>query len=469
MGGLQIWLFGTPRLAFEGAAWRFAVPPRAVQLLAYLALRREPVRRSVVAAALWPDELDTTARANLRRHLHHLRRALPDVPGVNWLVEDGQLIGWNHSAPAFIDAVAFLELNADAATRGEALALVTGDFLAGFEDEWLVVERERLRARYLEALLELAAERRLARDFSVAINLGERLLAEDDLREDVVREIVTARYESGDRSGALGVFERFAARLQEMLGVEPSPETLALVAAVRAGTALTREEIDEPPQSQGWRPTLAGRSGELETLRRAWQHAARGNGTTIFLSGEAGIGKSRLAAELATIVRAEGGRVLVGTTSDPEAEPYQALLIALRRVIAFAAGLGTDDGVLASLGRVLPELSDRVPVSTVPDDPGSEREAARLFDAFARFVEQVARARPLLIVLEDLHWARAATVDAVSALARRAGSLPLLLLVTYRSEETTAPHPLRALRAKISSEQRGSSVALRRQIGRAHV
>ena len=434
-----------------------------MHLLAYLALRREPIARSTVAAALWPDELDSDARANLRRHLHHLRRALPEVPGIDWLVDDGKLIAWNHAAPASIDVVSFLELVGDAATRADAVALVEGDFLADLEDEWLVVERERLRARYLDALLELAIERRHARDFSAAIAFGERLLAEDDLREDVLREIVTARYEAGDRSGALAAFDRFAARLQESIGVEPSPETVALVAAVRAGTPLAADDLGEAFQFQGWRPALAGRSAELDTLRRAWQRASRGAGTTIFLSGEAGIGKSRLAAELAAIVRDGGGRVILGTTSDPEAEPYQAILVALRRVIPFAAGLSAGDRALTTLARVLPELRE---FADLPDAGAADIEGdaarGRLFDAFARLIERVARARPLLLILEDLQWARAATIDALAALARRAGSLPLLLLVTYRSEETTTPHPLRAVRAKLSSEQRGSSVALRR-------
>jgi len=334
--------------------------------------------------------------------------------------------------------------------------------LAGLEDEWLVVERERLRARYLDALLELAVERRLARDFPAAIAFAERLSVEDDLREDVVREIVTARYESGDRSGALAAFERFAGRLRDALGVEPSPETVALVAAVRAGALLANDDIGDVLQFQGWRPALAGRNGELQTLRRAWHRAARGTGTTIFLSGEAGIGKSRLAAELAATVRDEGGRVIIGTTSDPEAEPYQALLVALRRVIPFAAGFGTGDRTLTTLARVLPELREFAPLPDLADAAAIEGEAARLFDAFARLVERVARARPLLLILEDLQWARAATIEALGALARRAGSLPLLLVVTYRSEETTTPHPLRALRAKLSSEGRSSSVALRR-------
>jgi DNA-binding SARP family transcriptional activator/energy-coupling factor transporter ATP-binding protein EcfA2 len=433
-----------------------------MHLLAYLALQREPVPRATVAAALWPDELDSGARANLRRHLHHLRRALPEIAEIDWLVDDGKLIGWNHAAPASIDVASFLVLSGDPATQADAVALVEGDLLAGFEDEWLVIERERLRTRYLDVLLDLAIARRQARDFPAAIAFGERLSAEDDLREDVVREIVTARYEAGDRSGAVAAFEHFAERLKDTLGVEPSPETIALIAAVRAGAPLAVDDPGDAFQFQGWRPALAGRSAELETLRRGWQRAARGTGTTVFLSGEAGIGKSRLAAELAAIVRNEGGRVIVGTTSDPEAEPYQALLVALRRVIPFAAGLSADDSTLMTLARVLPELREFADLPNVAEAADIDAEATRLFDAFARFVERVARARPMLLIVEDLQWARAATIDALAALARRAGSLPLMVLITYRSEETQTPHPLRAVRAKLSSEQRGSSVALRR-------
>jgi DNA-binding SARP family transcriptional activator len=459
---LVIRLFGAPRIAFDGVPWRVAIPPRCMQLLAYLALRPGASARAAVAAALWPDELDSAARSNLRRHLHLLRRALPEIAGLDWLHDTGGSIGWNDAAPASIDLAAFLSQIDDPQTRRAALDLVDGDLLAGYDDEWLVIERERLRSRYLEGLLDETVSLRRDRDFSGAVLYAERLLAADDLREDAVREIITARYEGGDRGSALATYERFAARLTATLGVAPAPETQALAAALRAGTPLFVDEVPEPAARTGWLPTFAGRDAELATLRIAWSRAARGMGATIFVGGEAGIGKSRLVTEFADTVRNGGGRVVVATTSDPEAEPYQPVFGALRRLLPFAAGLD-DDRRYAGLARALPELGTLA--GATGDGTGARSESIareQLFDGVTAFVAHVARTKPLLIALEDLHWAGEATIEALGAIARCVGALPALVIVTYRSDETAAAHPLRELRAKLAAERRATSLSLRR-------
>ena len=459
---LSIRLFGTPRIFYDGVPLRVAMPPRCIQLLAYLASHREPVLRSTVAAALWPDELEVVARSNLRRHIHQLKRGLPANADVAWLFDRDGLIGWNHDAPATIDVAEFARSVDEPQTRSAALELVSGDLLTGSDDEWLVIERERLRGRYLEALLDESITRRRQRDFPAAISYAERVLEADDLREDAVREIIAARYEAGDRGSALATYERFSARLATTLGVEPTAETAALAASLRAGTPIF-DDSPEVPTRTTWSTAFAGRDAEIGTLRRVWMRAARGSGTTVFVGGEAGIGKSRLLAELADAVRAGRDRVVVAATSDPEAEPYQPILAALRRLLPFAAGLPAGDRRYISLARALPELRTLVRVDD--DDVGARDESVaqkRLFDAIAAFIEHVARAKPLLLVLEDLHWSRQATIDAVGALARRIGSLPVLLVVTYRAEATPVGHPLRELRTQLAGERRATSLALRR-------
>jgi DNA-binding SARP family transcriptional activator/tetratricopeptide (TPR) repeat protein len=433
-----------------------------MRLLAYLALHPEPVARATVAAALWPDELDAAARSNLRRHLHLLRRCLPGDQPAPWLIDKSGAIGWNFEAPASIDIADYMRLVGDAATRSQALELVTGDLLRGFDDEWLVVERERLRSRYLEALFDEAVARRRDRDFAGAAVYAERLLIEDELREDAVREIMAARYQAGDRGSALATYDRFTARLSSALGVAPDAETTALAAAMRVGAALFDEDAAELHAHAEWKPVFSGRSTELATLRRAWIQAARGNGTTIFVGGEAGIGKSRCVAEFLDIVRAAGGRVVTGTTSDPEAEPYQPLFSALRRLLPFAAGLSDRASSFSTLAGALPELRSLVRPSDANTGARNEEIGrGRLFDELADFVEHVARLKPLLLVVEDIHWSGEATIDALDALARRIGALPVLIVATYRTEETPAGHPLRDLRARLAAVRRGSSIVLR--------
>jgi DNA-binding SARP family transcriptional activator len=460
---LTVHLFGAAWLAVDGAPWPFSAPPACLTLLAYLALRRQPVRRASVAAALWPDETDAEARANLRRHVHRLKRALPSTETAEWIVDHAGCLAWNHDA-AVVDVASFLAVVADQTDVAEAVELYRGDLLEGYEDEWLVVERERLRALYLEALRGLCVARRRARDFSAAIRYAERLLSYDDLREDALRELMSARYEEGDRSAALATYERFAWRLRETLDIAPMPETVALRDAIVAGLALRNAEAlpfgpDEFARGSH-DSAFVGRRAELDVLQRAWTRAARGFGGTVLLAGEAGMGKSRLAAEFAHVVERQGGRVLVGLTSQPESAPYQALIAAAQRGLPLLGRDALDALWAAALTGVLPEIRAIRPDAGIAEPLAAEPSRLRLHEALARFFETIARGRPLVLVLEDVHWAGPDTVEAIEGLARRATGAPLLLLVTYRSDEGDSARGIRALARTLQSEQRATRTAL---------
>jgi DNA-binding SARP family transcriptional activator/energy-coupling factor transporter ATP-binding protein EcfA2 len=461
---LDIRLLGPPRFLVDGEPWRFAAPPRALPLIAYLALQRGPVSRPAAGAALWPDETEDVARTNLRRHLHRVRAALPSA-AEPWIVEDKKSVAINRRAPLVVDVNAFETLLESPAKRADAVDLYGGDLLAAYDDEWLVIERERLRARYVDALLGLAVARRRERDFADSIRYAERLLGVDDLREDALRELVAARYEAGDRAGALAAYERFARRLYDEMAVEPMPETAALRDAVLANIALPQAAEDAAEQlvARGIRVAplpFVGRTRALDALRSAWSRAARGHGSTTFVTGEAGIGKSRLATELAQVVTSQGGRVLVGTTSSPQSTPYQAIVETLRRGLPYLARSAVDPLWLSAVAPLLPEclgLRDGLGAAE-PLEP--ERARSRLHEAFVQLFTGIARTRPLVVVLEDLQWAHDDTADALAALARRAGGLPLLVIATYRSEAADADHPLREVRRMLAGERRASVLAL---------
>jgi DNA-binding SARP family transcriptional activator len=238
---LRVGLFGSPEFIFDAAPWPFSAPPGSLLVLALLAIRREPVSRALIAATLWPDTPDAEARSNLRRYVHLLRRTLPEI-GCAWIADDGGRLRWNHAA-ASIDVAEFLVGIGDPARAGQAAELYRGDLLAGLEHEWLVVERERLRMLYLDALLDLCSAARKQRDFPAAIRYAERLLFHDDLREDALRELIAARYEAGDRAVALATYERFTQQLRDSLDVEPMPETVALRDAIAAGLPLAGSDI----------------------------------------------------------------------------------------------------------------------------------------------------------------------------------------------------------------------------------
>lgn len=460
---LRIHLFGQPRFFIDGKPFKFSAPPRALPLLAFLLLNRDAhLTRDGVAFALWPDDDEETARTKLRRHLNYLKGALPptDTP---WFIAEGETIVWNDDAAAWLDVDRFEACAKTDSALDEALELYAGDLLPALYDDWLIVVRDRLRSQYLVVLDALLMRARSRRTFATAMGFARRILAEDPWREDTLRQLMSIRYESGDRTGALHDYSAFAERLQRELGVEPMPETLALRDAVLRGAVLP--EAGAPPDDPFQWTTSAifpfvGRRPELELLRTTWTRAARGRGASMLLAGAAGSGKSRLAAELALFAGAQGGRVLFGATSAPERMPYQSIADALRATASEVSALDLRPIWLAALSALVPEIGLRR--TDLPALPAldTEREQLRLFEAVAQCLHALARRRPLLVVLEDLHWAGASTLAAFEFLVRRAGAQARLLLGTYRSEEVNAGDPLAAFRRRVAQENLVAPVAL---------
>ncbi len=485
---LRIYLLGRPYFLLDETPVEFAALPKIWPLWAYLLMHSSlPVKRETVAFTLWPDSPEVLARANLRRHLHDLKRILPAEQssssptassGGDWLLVTPRTIQWNPECAYWLDLEEFERLSQSPDTLAEAATLYRGDFLKNSYDDWLFYERERLRDLYLADLNQLTMRSRAERDYALAATYAHRMLELDPFREDALRQAVAMRYEAGDRSGALQEYERFAHHLREELAVEPMPETVALreaiirqallpAGATREATNLTASlvtgNIGKGPREHALLP-FVGREAELEQLRGWWSRSARGKGGLVMLGGEAGIGKTRLAAQLGTQAEREGARVLRGNTTFAEPLPYQALIEALRSELPLLAALEIEPLWLASVATLIPELRTRrgegsgcLP-SLLPLDP--ERERIRLFEGLARCLEGLARPRPLLIILEDLHWAGAATANLIEFLARRASQHAVLIVATYREEETPRAHPLRDLRRRLQREDQLRHLAL---------
>jgi DNA-binding SARP family transcriptional activator len=459
----EIRLLGQPRFTVSGKPHRLSAPPRTLPLLAYLLLHRGAhLTRENIAFALWPDDSEDEARANLRRHLHHLKEALPDA-GAPWFVAEGETVSWQTSSEAWFDVDAF-ERHVAAQELDEAVALYAGDLLSSVYDDWIIAERERLRAQFLTALEKLLLRARSRREFAAAADCARRILENDPWREDILRQLMSIRYEGGDRTGALHEFEGFAERLQRELGAEPMVDTVALRDIMLRGGALPEHPdatVSEPSEAANRAPLLpfVGRARQLERLRSAWIRAAAGHGSFFLIGGEAGIGKSRLAAELALLAAAEGGRVFRGSTSPREPAPYQAISEVLRDAAPMFASLDVGSVWLSVMSVLVPEVATRYNLPPPPPlDP--EREQQRLFEALAQTFEALAKQRPLLVVLEDLHWAGASSLAAIEYLARRAASQSLLVVATYRTEAVAAGDLFAALRRRFASEKLAPHIAL---------
>jgi class 3 adenylate cyclase/tetratricopeptide (TPR) repeat protein len=207
-----------------------------------------------------------------------------------------------------------------------------------------------------------------------------------------------------------------------------------------------------------------GRTAERETLAQAWKRAREGNPAMVLLAGEPGIGKTRLATEAALTAHEQGGLVLLGTCDEDLAVPYQPFVEAIRHLVAV---LPPDDVAAmagpyaADVARLVPELADRIP--QLPATPGRDPETERyvLFSAVAGLLAAVSRRAPVLLVLDDLHWATKPTLLMLRHVVRSAESGAMLMVGTYRDSDVGRGHPLTDLLADLRREPSVERIALR--------
>ena len=189
-------------------------------------------------------------------------------------------------------------------------------------------------------------------------------------------------------------------------------------------------------------PTLVGRATEMTALAAALDGAAAGSPIHQLVAGEAGVGKSRLSRETASAAAARGFVVLEGGCADigEGGVPYGPIVEAFRTLVR---GL-TPAGVDAVFRESRADLARLVPALGQAAEPASSTEflAPRLLDAILGVLQRLAETRPVLFVLEDLHWADAATREAVAFLVRQLGTDRVLLLMTFRDDELHRRHPL---------------------------
>jgi DNA-binding SARP family transcriptional activator len=435
---------------------------RAESLLAYLLLHRDaPQPRQRVAFLLWPGSTERQAQTNLRKVLHTLRRAAPDV---DRLLDVGpRTLQWHADAPLWLDVEQFQRALAEGRLE-EAVETYAGELLEGHYDEWLADERDRLARLHLEALERLARQHEQRRRWPEAIRCAERLVAQDPLREEGHRLLMGLCHASGDRARAVRAYHGCAMILERELGIEPSPETRAVYesliampadpAVPRAAPTASAPTMAAAGKGLGTSP-FVGRTVAREHLAALWRAAVSGQTKLALVTGEAGVGKTRLVDEL----RADAGAVTVEARAYPaEGTLAYGVAAAWLRSRAVAVRLPRlDRPDLTELARLLPELAGHVP----PPEPLPEAELRRrLFEAITRAL--LAAGEPLLLILDDAHWADAQTLRVVHYLMRAAPSARLLVAATARREELDEGHPLVRLTTAVQALERFSEIALER-------
>jgi DNA-binding SARP family transcriptional activator len=445
---------------------------KARALLAYLSVPPGKTHaRDKLAALLWGDTAEAQARNSLRQCLFGIRRVLVAYR-VRALVLDGEQVALD-PASVRVDVAAFDRLVAEGtlASLSRARVLYQGPFLdglalreSGFED-WLMAERRMLADRAAQVLARLIDRHVEAGAIDHAIQTGLELVALDSLSEPAHRTVMRLHAALGQRGAALRQYQACADALRRELGVEPDPATQGLYREIlRQAEVAPSRGLD-----QATRPTavsfgrtsapLIGRAPELERLSEVAAAARRGHGRVVVILGEAGIGKSRLVEELLALTGARGWRVIPGRSHETE----RMLALGVWAGSFRAAGLTARREALADLGpawraelaRLLPDLAE--PGARIPRSSGNE---LRVFEAVARWLECLAVASPLLVILEDVHWADEASLRLTAFLARRLERRAVLLVTTARLEEIgDAPMLTRAL-GELSRERRSTEIVL---------
>ncbi len=448
---MSVRVLGEIAIDSNGGAIALPTSLRAVALLGWLAIHPGARPRSEIASSLWPDVPDSSARNSVRNALWSLRQALNGHADAV-LDTSRNRIGLRN---VLVDLQQFEEL-VGADRLDDALALASGELLAGLDGEWALLARETHRDRLITLLTASSNAAAAEGNHGLAIARAQAAAELNPLSESCARLLMRCYDEAGDRSVALGVYARVVDRLRRELKIAPSEETWRLAETMRTrqnpthrhGQPQTSWPPTESPLHHVRRNRLVGRDRELGMLERAWRSAQSGAGGVAIVHGEAGIGKTRLVAELGEIARSSGALTAMGTTSAINGAPYWPWAELGSALFRGLGGVPGDRPFTAALAPLLP-------THIQPGAPGPpEYEQARLSEGLLDLLEFAASRTPLLLILEDMHASDEASAAVLAGASRRVRDLPVLLVWTRRNG------PVRATLAEVEHAAAHSHVIL---------
>jgi predicted ATPase/DNA-binding SARP family transcriptional activator len=508
MDRLELHLLGSPEVRLNDKS--LALKERkALALLIYLAVTREPHQRETLATLFWPDLSVKRSRRNLRRIVWVLKKAISEER----LQVEGEMICLSQRADVWTDLIAFKALMAQrndqqgllppatVAALEQAVSLYRGEFLSGFTlpdtpdfDEWQFFEAETMRQAMVLALDDLVLHYTQAINYEVAIGHARHHLALDPLHEPAHQTLMRLYALSGRQAAALRQFDECQRILQDELGIAPDAETQALATAIRekrltppdaetiAGPAEASPPTPKPPEdtapqdasqnvTQQPRPVFMGRKPQLVTLDDALTQALTGQGQLRLITGEAGAGKTALITEFLHQIQRKGAdltdlTIAIGS-SDAQTGQMDPFL-PFREVLLDLLGGTTSDQPSAwrpsaclALLEHGPDMVDSFippahlpalvaqaraagwqgegPTAKQPLTGQSAADQSRIIEQYVAVLGAIAARSPLILVLEDLHWADMASLGLLFRLGRQLENNRLLILGTYRSEQAHLP------------------------------
>ncbi len=439
MGELKVRLLGG--LYIEGVDANALGSRKARTLLKVLALARgAPVSADALADYLWASDPPANPSEQIGVLVSRLRRALGaervrrtdagyslvmdwlDVEALQQLVEDARRRLDDGSA------------GAARAAAGAAIVLARGPLLPDeAEAEWTFADAALALRLVTEAHRIAAAATLLAGDFAGAALAAQTALDADPYDEAVLRTLMTAHARAGRPASALAVYAAVRERLADELGVDPAAETTAL------HTALLQQAPAPPglPAPPAAPPPLPGRAGALQQLDSELDAARGGGGGLVVIEGEAGMGKTRLLSAWTASARATGATVLAGRCDEVTRDlPLQPVIAALTDHLRGGDAAETAR-VLGQEAQVLtPFLAGPGVAAATEPLPALSRSVVDQLVIFAALVRVLTRMpAPVVLVIDDVHFAGSATTEWIAYAAREAAAVPLLLVCAQRPEE----------------------------------
>jgi predicted ATPase/DNA-binding SARP family transcriptional activator len=467
---MHLTLFGPPTHTHNGQP-AVLDTRKALALAAYLAATGTAHSRDHLAALLWPESDGSRAKGALRRTLSTLKGALRGAG----LEADGESIALSAGRSLrpddglSVDVWAFHAALAECASHGHppdqpcplcagplnrAAQLYTADFLAGFSlkdsaefDDWQYFQAESLRREFVSGLDRLVQWNSAQQQWDAAIDNARRRLAVDTLHEAAHRQLMRLYALADQRAAALRQYRECVRILDEELGVPPLDETSELYEEIQSNRltpALDMPAVRGPMSALApFRLPLVGRDEEWRQIQNLW--LGGGQGILLVLSGEAGIGKSRLLEELLAHVQNRAAVTALGRCFPGENSlAFGGFMEALRPLLGEEGGQRAAAALppwqQSEVARLFPGLlhdaSDLPPASPL-ESPGGQ---ARFFQALADLLSALLGGESAgLLAFDDLHWADSATLDLLAWLARRIHGLPFSMALAWRSGEESQP------------------------------